>query len=128
LVSAIVRKNVWPSKGNRADLGIADCAGERQQEPTTNGTDDHVEAMSSSLGNSSHFPRQGRLEIGEHSGVATRPRDACNEAAADRIGGIDGQATPPCGVFADCTITAGGYDFREGQGLQMRRLTRRAPI
>src|SRR5215831_18646767 len=36
----------------------------------------------------------------EHSGVAPRPRDACNEAAADTIGGIDGQATPPCGVFA----------------------------
>ena len=73
-------------------------------------------------------PRQGRLEIGEPSGVAARPRDACSEAAADRIGGIDGQAIPPCGVFADCTITTGGYDFREGQGLQMRRLTRRAPI
>src|SRR5262249_23962780 len=57
------------------------------------------------------LPRQGRLEIGEPSGVATRPRGACNEAAGDRIAGIDGQATPPCGVFTDCTITAGGYDF-----------------
>jgi hypothetical protein len=62
----------------------------------------------------------------------TDPRDLDRrmdmQRQAEMEAHLDGQATPPCGVFADCTITAGGYDFREERGLQMCRLTRRAPI